>query len=193
LHRKQSSIKKLFELFRKDVFICPEKITYIFSENDTASPACYKIEFSEKLDQELVNAFSGRCKSDNAFIFCYPTVGFNRETTKLDTEKLLSLDDYLDLPILSIDQTLITRWQLISYLANKKGMEHFSDTREKFWQKQLDKVWHHKTTQKKEGNEESIRSLYEVAQRVVNENLNINNLGAIRNNISEIEAQVNPF
>jgi len=193
LHEKQSSITKLYDLFEKGFHIYPEKVTYIFTENDVNSPACYKVEFSENLNQESIDEFSGKCVNENRFDFCYPIAGFNRHTSVFDTEKPFSLDGYLNLPIFSIDKTLITRGQLIRYLANKKGIAHFSGTRDKFWQKQIDKVWRHKTSLKEDGEEQTIRSLYEIAQRIVNEILSINGLREIRNNILEIENQVNEF
>lgn len=193
LHRTESNLSTLYNIFQTELFITPETITFLYTSNDTKSPACYHVEFNAKLNEESLKTYNSQNNKPDRFTLAYPMIGFDRERTIFENDSPMRLDSYLDLPIIGIEDTLITRWQLISFLANKKGLAHYSEKRDRKWQKKLDKIWRHKTTLRKKDTPEFIRSIYEIAQRLANEVMNIPKLKEIRVNLEEIAIQTKNF
>ena len=102
---------------------------------------------------------------------------------------MLSIEEYMESTIFGLDETMISRRHLILYLSNKKGLAHFSESRDKKWQKTMDIIWNHKVTQNnKEG---SIRISYEAVQRIANEILNAPSTVSMRKMTQQLYQHVN--
>lgn len=188
LHQKEGSLKRAAEIFNHVFHISPENITYIYSIDSDNSPAVYNVEFHDSISAERILDFKAKYPREDTFAFAYPIVGFDRNKSVMCTDSVLLMKEYIDLPIFGLNETVISRGQLISYLSNKKGLAHFSESRDKKWQSIMDIIWNYKLTQNnKEG---GIRGSYEAVQRIANEVLNTPSTLIIRKRTQQLRQHV---
>jgi len=186
LHKTEGSLHKAANIFGIEFQLQPEIVTYIYSINRNDSPAVYNVAFRDALSSEELINFKALHLKEGTFAFAYPRIGFEKDKTVFQTDTMLSIEQFMDRPVFGLDDKLINKGQLISYLANKKGIGHFSDTRDKKWQQLMDRVWMHKVTAShKEG---SIKSAYEATQRIANEVLNATSTKSIRARITLLKS-----
>jgi hypothetical protein len=188
LHQKEGSLERLFNIFGKPLAITPSNLPFLFTSHSCDSAAVYAVEFGDVLTESTLAKFSATRVSKGQFALVFPIVGFSRDNVKLDHSRSIDFKSYLLSPLVGIEDVIISRWQVISYLSNKKGIAHYSETRDKKWQKALDKIWNHQVSGT--GYEDSIRSLYEMIQRIAYEVLNCEHFESIRSNIRVINKTI---
>ena len=178
LHTSESVLERAYQVFNLQPKVPLIRDTFILYEQSTSSPAAYRVEFSKTLDLAAVKNFEKSTFRDDVYIVGTPLIGFDANKPKHLYTDPLAFRDYCQKSILSIDQTIISRWQLVSYLANKKGLAHYSETRDKAWQKNLDRFWNTKISNPDKSS--NLRALNELLTRIHVEILNSTGLSNIR-------------
>lgn len=187
-HTKEGSLLRLYGIFEADLVLPQENTMFFYTLYDEASPAAYAGNFSSVLDQPELDRFFLAHHRPGTYVIACPLIGFDRTKVKMKAGGL-PLSDYMNTPIIGIDQVLISRGQLVSFLSNKKGMPHHSNTRDKDWQRKLDKMWRHRTFIGSTPEQQAIRGMYEVAQRIAHEVLSVPGMAAMRDSIRALSRQ----
>jgi hypothetical protein len=187
-HTQEGSLVRLYKLFEGDLVLLQENAMFLYTLYDESSPAAYGVNFSSELTQNELDRFFQTQHRPGTYVIASPVIGFDRSTAKMKPNGM-PLVDYVDAPIIGIDRVLISRGQLITYLSNKKGLPHHSDVRDKEWQRKLDKMWRHRTYIGATPDQQAIRGMYELAQRIAHEVLSVPGLSVIRDSIRELAKQ----
>jgi hypothetical protein len=187
-HSQEGTLARLYSIFNGDLVLPQENAMFLYTLYDESSPAAYAVNFSSELCQIELDRFFQTHHRPGTYVIACPVIGFDRAQAKMKAIGM-SLADYGNAPIIGIDRVLISRAQLISYLSNKKGLPHHSNARDKEWQRKLDKMWKHRTYIGATPEQQAIRGMYEVAQRIAHEVLSVPGLSAIRDSISELARQ----
>lgn len=188
LHSTEGTLARAFNIFNVPLVISPENIPFLYTSHDRNSAAVYAVEFHDVLTFESMQDFAAQKVTDGQFTLIYPLIGFNKDNAHFDATKSCDLNTYLQAPVFGIDGVLVNRWQLISFLSNKKGLSHYSASRDKLWQTVLDMVWNHRVSES--GSDDSVRSLYEAIQRIANEILSCHGINNVRTKAQRVIEQV---
>ena len=178
LHSSESTLVRAFGILNMPPQIRTIKDSFLLFEQSETSPAVYTVEFTEELSVSKLEDFSLRAKKPDTYSVGMPTIGFDHRKKDISFSEPMDFSIYRDEPILAIVDVVISRWQLVSFLSNKKGLAHYSDTREKKWQSRLDLYWNTKISGSNP--EKELSGPYEMLMLIVVELLNSEGIGEIR-------------
>lgn len=178
LHSSESTLVRGFSILSLPLKVGLIKDGFLLAEQSEASPAVYSVELCEELSISQLEDFSLRAKRADTYSLAMPIIGFDHRKTSTVFSEPVDFSTYREEPILGIKDVVISRWQLVSFLSNKKGLSHYSETREKKWQNRLDLFWDAQISSSKA--EEVLRGVYEILVRIVVELLNSEDIGKVR-------------
>lgn len=177
IHTKESTLERTYNLLQLPLTIKPIQESFLLTEQSENSPAVYRVEFCSSLSDEIVQSFSNRQTRTDTFSVGMP-IDMHVPTNKLPRfREPLDLETYRNQPILHIDGVTIDRFQLVSYLSNKKGVAHYSEIRDKKWQKSLDLFWHFQISDKEKS--ENLKAPYNLLSIILLELTNAQDIQKI--------------
>ena len=179
LHRTEGHLLRSHLIFKLETSLAILDEQPLYYAQALNSPAVMAVDFRAEITlAELTSFTETRCPK-GTFAMAVPTMGFDPSRPPHFSDRNPSLSDYLDSPIVGIETTPVSRWQLLSYIANKKGIPHYSESREKQWQRLLDRYWRTIITSGR-NKEYKIKAPYEMLLRISVEVLNSPRLDYIR-------------